>query len=67
MKDRSRIEKHDPVMERSAEKWEQGLTIEAQPGLPEAIHEMLLRTEDGVLRIFKDAPPVTGGCRTNQC
>ncbi len=39
-----------------------GITIEAQLGVPEAIHEMLMRTEDGVLRIFKDAPPAWANC-----
>lgn len=39
-----------------------GQSIEAQLGLPEAVHEMLMRTEDGVVRIFKDAPPAWANC-----
>ena len=39
-----------------------GLTIEAQLGMPEAVHEMLMRTEDGVVRIFKDCPPAWAEC-----
>ena len=39
-----------------------GLTIEAQLGTPEAIHELLLRTEDDVVRIFRDAPPAWAEC-----
>ena len=39
-----------------------GLTIEAQLGVPEAIHEMLMRTENNVVRIFKDAPPAWASC-----
>ena len=33
------------------------IAIEAQLGVPEAVHEMLMRTENGVVRIFKDCPP----------
>ena len=39
-----------------------GQTIEAQLGFPEAIHEMLLRTECNVVRIFRDAPPAWAEC-----
>lgn len=39
-----------------------GQSIEAQLGVPEAIHELLLRTEDGVVRVFRDAPPAWAGC-----
>lgn len=39
-----------------------GLTIEAQLGVPEAIHEMLMHSENNVVRIFKDAPPVWANC-----
>lgn len=39
-----------------------GQSIEAQFGVPEAIHELLLRTEDGVVRIFKDAPLAWANC-----
>lgn len=39
-----------------------GQSIEAQFGMPEAIHELLLRTEERVLRIFKDAPPAWANC-----
>lgn len=43
-----------------------GQTIEAQFGVPEAIHELLLRTEDGVVRIFRDAPPAWANCGFKQ-
>jgi len=39
-----------------------GLTIEAQLGVPEAVHELLMRTENGVLRLFRDAPPAWAEC-----
>lgn len=39
-----------------------GQSIEAQFGVPEAIHELLLRAENGILRIFKDAPPAWANC-----
>lgn len=39
-----------------------GITIEAQFGVPEAIHEMLIRAEDGMVRVFKDAPPAWANC-----
>lgn len=39
-----------------------GITIEAQLGLPEAIHELLLRTQNGVTRIFRDCPPAWAEC-----
>lgn len=39
-----------------------GQSIEAQLGVPEAIHELLLRTEDGIVRIFRDAPPAWANC-----
>ena len=75
------IERHDPIQERAAMHWEQGLplgkcdvslygdgegtfgqTIEAQLGVPEAVHEMLMRTENGAVRIFKDCPPAWAEC-----
>lgn len=39
-----------------------GQSIEAQFGVPEAIHELLLRTEDNVVRVFRDAPPAWANC-----
>lgn len=39
-----------------------GITIEAQLGVPEAIHELLLRTERGVTRVFRDCPPAWAEC-----
>ncbi len=39
-----------------------GLTIEAQFGLPEAVHELLLRPGEGVIRVFRDAPPAWAEC-----
>jgi len=39
-----------------------GQTIEAQLGVPEAIHELLIRTENGVTRVFRDCPPAWAEC-----
>lgn len=39
-----------------------GQSIEAQFGVPEAIHELLLRTEEGIVRIFRDTPPAWANC-----
>ena len=39
-----------------------GQTIEAQLGVPEAVHEMLMRTENGAVRIFRDCPPAWAEC-----
>ncbi len=36
-------------------------SIEAQFGVPEAIHELLLRTEDGIVRVFR-GPPAWANC-----
>lgn len=39
-----------------------GLTIEAQLGVPEAIHELLTRPQGEKVRIFCDAPPAWAEC-----
>lgn len=43
-----------------------GQSIEAQLGVPEAIHELLIRCEDGIVRIFCDAPPAWANCGFKQ-
>lgn len=39
-----------------------GLTIEAQLAVPEVIHELLMRPENGKIRVFRDAPPAWAEC-----
>lgn len=42
-----------------------GQTIEAQLGAPEAVHELLMHSEDGIVRIFRDAPYAWAECGIN--